>query len=116
MISTEDDLKISEEALKKTSSSEIEVAEQPIMQKPCYFTDPGVNVSIFNGYELLTNFSEPFVHDTILTARCLDIGRFQLIGPKEFVCQNGQWSNDQMPVCDGLSQEYNYDREYLFII
>ena len=94
------------------SGEESKVVKQLSSQSSCSLADPGMNVSVFDGSELIKNFSMKFPHDTILRIRCVDIGRFQLIGPREIICQNGQWSSDQAPVCEGLSQEYDFDRKF----
>lgn len=49
-------------------------------------------------------------HGESLSIRCSHIGRFQLLGPRVRLCQNGLWTRAD-PVCLGLSQEHQYSRK-----
>lgn len=46
----------------------------------------------------------------VINFRCSDIGKYQLSGPTAVSCVNGKW-NDSLPLCDGLSQQYDYALE-----
>jgi hypothetical protein len=43
--------------------------------------------------------------------RCIDIGKFAMIGSSRRKCTNGEWDG-QRPVCFGLNQENDYARKY----
>ncbi|XP_027195567.2 sushi, von Willebrand factor type A, EGF and pentraxin domain-containing protein 1-like isoform X1 [Dermatophagoides pteronyssinus] len=64
------------------------------------------NIRMYNGEQIISNGTF-FAHGTIIKISCSDIGRYQLIGPKERFCHNGIWSRSD-PYCAGLSQEYDY--------
>ena len=89
--------------------------------RPCLFTLKDSNVWLFNGsseaQNQITNWSLPFPHDSFLLIRCKDIGKYQLSGPKEQLCRNGKWSNEEEePTCTALNEEYGYDGNFNSVI
>lgn len=64
------------------------------------------NVLMYQDNELIAN-GTLILHGTAINISCSDIGRFQLIGPKQRNCHNGILSGS-IPYCAGLSQEFNY--------
>lgn len=87
--------------------------------KSCLFRSNDPNVWIFDSsnQKQIANWSQPLPHDTMIYIRCRDIGKYRLTGPKESVCRNGRWTNDDVePKCDALNQDFDYDRKHLMII
>lgn len=64
------------------------------------------NVLMYQNNELIAN-GTLISHGTTINISCADIGRFQLIGPKQRNCQNGILSGF-IAHCAGLSQEFDY--------
>ncbi|KAI2803698.1 hypothetical protein BLOT_007833 [Blomia tropicalis] len=82
--------------------------------KSCLFRSNDPNVWIFDSsnQKQIANWSQPLPHDTMIYIRCRDIGKYRLTGPKESVCRNGRWTNDDVePKCDALNQDFDYDPE-----
>ncbi|RWS31978.1 Sushi: von Willebrand factor type A: EGF and pentraxin domain-containing protein 1-like protein [Leptotrombidium deliense] len=69
----------------------------------------GENVLAFYGDDSLEDYRE-FPPSTVLIFRCVDIGKFSLVGSTRRKCSLGDWDGVR-PACFGLSQEHDYALE-----
>lgn len=84
---------------------------EELVNRSCPFKNVEPNVLAFLGDRLVEG-EELFPPKTQLVFRCLDIGKFSIIGSRRRKCQYGRWTGVQ-PACFGLNQENDYAREYL---
>ena len=71
----------------------------------------GENVLAFYGDQLMDDYEE-YQPGIELTFRCVDIGKYAMIGSQTRKCSYGDWDGVR-PSCYGLSQEHDYAREYI---
>ncbi|XP_065203954.1 sushi, von Willebrand factor type A, EGF and pentraxin domain-containing protein 1-like, partial [Planococcus citri] len=71
-------------------------------------TEP--NVATFLDDERIVESVTEFPAGTVLTFRCVDIGKYAMEGSNKRQCSNGEWDGEK-PVCFGLNQENAYALE-----
>ncbi|XP_031335519.1 sushi, von Willebrand factor type A, EGF and pentraxin domain-containing protein 1-like isoform X3 [Photinus pyralis] len=76
----------------------------------CLFRNHEANVDFFYNDKKIEEQIAEFADDTVLVSRCVDIGKFAMIGTNIQKCLNGKWDNPQ-PSCFGLNQEFDYSME-----
>ncbi|XP_050510786.1 complement factor H isoform X3 [Diabrotica virgifera virgifera] len=76
----------------------------------CIFRNQEPNViSFFNDQQIREEVVE-FPAGAILISRCVDIGKFAMIGPNKRRCMGGEWDGVK-PACFGLNQANDYSME-----
>lgn len=79
-----------------------------LINSSCMYKRTDTNVVTFLGEQQeITSEQIEFPFGTVLTARCVDIGKFQMKGARRRKCISGQWLG-LSPKCDGLSQHHDY--------
>lgn len=81
--------------------------------KSCFYKNSNENVLVFYEDQLINDekIEKEFFSGTELTFRCVDIGKFNLIGSIKRKCINGEWDGED-PICYGLSQQHDYARQF----
>ncbi|XP_014258644.1 CUB and sushi domain-containing protein 3 isoform X2 [Cimex lectularius] len=82
-------------------------ASAPRDNTTCLFTNSEPHVSTFYLDQLLTEDTVEFPSGAELQFRCVDIGKFAMIGSNRRRCNNGQWDGVR-PACFGLNQQNDY--------
>ncbi|XP_017775518.1 PREDICTED: CUB and sushi domain-containing protein 3 isoform X2 [Nicrophorus vespilloides] len=76
----------------------------------CLFRNQEPNViSFYNDQQIREDIVE-FPAGAVLVSRCVDIGKYSMIGPNTRRCMGGEWDG-QKPACFGLNQENDYSME-----
>ncbi|RWS13910.1 Sushi: von Willebrand factor type A: EGF and pentraxin domain-containing protein 1-like protein, partial [Dinothrombium tinctorium] len=91
---------------------EVDFSIEELANRTCYYspeTTKGHNVLAFFQDKLLEEYEE-FPPSTVLLFRCVDIGKYTLIGSTRRKCTLGDWDGVR-PTCYGLSQEHDYALE-----
>ncbi|KAL1115089.1 hypothetical protein AAG570_007120 [Ranatra chinensis] len=76
----------------------------------CVFRNSEMNVATFYMDQPVTEDIVEFPSGALLMFRCMDIGKYAMIGSNRRRCVNGEWEG-QRPVCFGLNQENDYALE-----
>ncbi|KAF5269827.1 hypothetical protein FQR65_LT05873 [Abscondita terminalis] len=76
----------------------------------CLFRSHEPNVVFFYNDKKIDEQIAEFADGSSLTSRCVDIGKFSMIGTNILKCVNGRWDNHQ-PSCYGLNQQFDYSME-----
>ncbi|XP_071532550.1 LOW QUALITY PROTEIN: sushi, von Willebrand factor type A, EGF and pentraxin domain-containing protein 1-like [Panulirus ornatus] len=90
-----------------TCSAEGADEEQNFGNKSCTWRKSEPNVVTFYDDKELTEEVMEFTPGAQLVSRCVDIGKFALIGDTQRRCIDGVWTGDK-PACVGLNQENDY--------
>ncbi|EDW76217.2 uncharacterized protein Dwil_GK14777, isoform C [Drosophila willistoni] len=76
----------------------------------CLFKNNEPNVvSFYNDLEIREDIVE-FPPGATIISRCVDIGKFSMIGSHERTCIHSEWTNIK-PMCSGLNQENDFAME-----
>ncbi|XP_017849130.1 uncharacterized protein LOC108604254 isoform X1 [Drosophila busckii] len=76
----------------------------------CLFRNNEANVvSFYNDLEIREDIVE-FPPGATIISRCVDIGKFSMMGSHERTCIHSEWTNTK-PICSGLNQENDYAME-----
>ncbi|KAL1513275.1 hypothetical protein ABEB36_002702 [Hypothenemus hampei] len=76
----------------------------------CIFRNQEPNViSFYNDQEIKEEVIE-FPAGALLVSRCIDIGKYAMVGPSRRRCMGGEWDGSK-PACFGLNQENDYSME-----
>lgn len=76
----------------------------------CTFRNQEPNVvSFYNDQQIREDIVE-FPPGAVLVSRCIDIGKYAMIGSNKRRCIGGEWDG-QKPSCFGLNQENDYAME-----
>ncbi|XP_021914139.1 sushi, von Willebrand factor type A, EGF and pentraxin domain-containing protein 1 isoform X2 [Zootermopsis nevadensis] len=73
----------------------------------CIFRNTEPNVVSFYNDQQITEEVVEFPPGSLLVSRCVDIGKYSMIGSNRRRCVGGEWDG-QKPVCFGLNQENDY--------
>ncbi|XP_057654247.1 sushi, von Willebrand factor type A, EGF and pentraxin domain-containing protein 1 isoform X8 [Diorhabda carinulata] len=85
-------------------------AQIPSNNSTCIFRNQEPNViSFFNDQQIREDVVE-FPAGAVLISRCIDIGKFAMIGPNKRRCMGGEWDGVK-PACFGLNQANDYSME-----
>ncbi|KAK7593077.1 hypothetical protein V9T40_007829 [Parthenolecanium corni] len=76
----------------------------------CVYRNTEPNVSTFHDDNLITDDVSEYESGTVLTFRCVDIGKYAMEGSNHRRCVNGEWDGEK-PSCFGLNQENAYALE-----
>ncbi|XP_063237081.1 sushi, von Willebrand factor type A, EGF and pentraxin domain-containing protein 1 isoform X2 [Bacillus rossius redtenbacheri] len=76
----------------------------------CLFRNSEPNVVSFYNDQQITEEVVEFPPGSTLVSRCVDIGKYAMIGSNRRRCVGGEWDG-QKPVCFGLNQENDYALE-----
>uniref|UniRef100_A0A336LXT8 CSON007528 protein n=1 Tax=Culicoides sonorensis TaxID=179676 RepID=A0A336LXT8_CULSO len=82
----------------------------PLINGSCIFrnNEPHI-ISFYNDLEIREEYVE-FPPDSIIITRCVDIGKYAMIGSSERKCIKSKWTGSK-PHCIGLNQENDYAME-----
>ncbi|XP_076260368.1 hig-anchoring scaffold protein isoform X2 [Rhynchophorus ferrugineus] len=76
----------------------------------CVFRNQEPNViSFYNDQQIKEDVIE-FPAGAVLVSRCIDIGKYAMVGPNRRRCMGGEWDGPK-PACFGLNQENDYSME-----
>nr|CAI5864061.1 unnamed protein product [Callosobruchus analis] len=76
----------------------------------CIFRNQELNViSFYNDQQIREDVVE-FPAGAVITSRCVDIGKYSMVGPNKRRCMGGDWDGIK-PACEGLNQENDYSME-----
>ncbi|OXA56007.1 sushi, von Willebrand factor type A, EGF and pentraxin domain-containing protein 1 isoform X2 [Folsomia candida] len=73
----------------------------------CHYKRTDKHVVTFYDDQMIIDDNKEYPHGTIVTSRCVDIGKFRLEGAVRRKCLSGQWMGIT-PRCEGLSQYQDY--------
>ncbi|CAH1127522.1 unnamed protein product [Ceutorhynchus assimilis] len=91
-------------------ADELMAAQMIISNSTCVFRNQEPNViSFYNDQEIKEDVIE-FPAGALLVSRCMDIGKYAMVGPKTRRCMGGEWDGPK-PACFGLNQENDYSME-----
>ncbi|XP_049824701.1 sushi, von Willebrand factor type A, EGF and pentraxin domain-containing protein 1 isoform X2 [Aethina tumida] len=86
------------------------LGSQNINNNTCIFRNQEPNViSFYNDQQIREEVVE-FPAGAVLISRCVDIGKYAMIGPNKRKCLGGEWDGTK-PACFGLNQENDYSME-----
>ncbi|KAJ8923976.1 hypothetical protein NQ315_006752 [Exocentrus adspersus] len=86
------------------------MASQTVNNSSCTFRNQEPNViSFYNDQQIREDVVE-FPPGTVLISRCVDIGKYAMIGPNKRRCIGGEWDGPK-PACFGLNQANDYSME-----
>ncbi|CAG9821323.1 unnamed protein product [Phaedon cochleariae] len=86
------------------------MASQVMNNSTCIFRNQEPNViSFYNDQQIREDVVE-FPAGAVLVSRCVDIGKFAMIGPNQRRCMGGDWDGLK-PTCFGLNQANDYSME-----
>ncbi|XP_068084486.1 sushi, von Willebrand factor type A, EGF and pentraxin domain-containing protein 1 [Anabrus simplex] len=73
----------------------------------CVFRNTEPNLVSFYNDQQITEEVVEFPPNSVVVSRCVDIGKYAMIGSSRRRCVGGEWDG-QKPVCFGLNQENDY--------
>ncbi|XP_066142350.1 sushi, von Willebrand factor type A, EGF and pentraxin domain-containing protein 1 [Euwallacea fornicatus] len=89
---------------------ELMASQNVASNSTCVFRNQEPNViSFYNDQEIKEDVIE-FPAGAVLESRCVDIGKYAMVGPKKRRCMGGGWDGPK-PSCFGLNQENDYSME-----
>lgn len=104
----DEEKEVPEEATTTKPEEDVNLEER--RNRSCIFLNDDPNVWAYLGDRKLVDEEEEFPPDTELVFRCIDIGKFNLIGSVRRRCEYGYWTGIKA-TCIGLSQEHDYARK-----
>nr|XP_045606863.1 sushi, von Willebrand factor type A, EGF and pentraxin domain-containing protein 1-like [Procambarus clarkii] len=79
----------------------------PVGNNSCTWRNTQANLVTFHGDQEVSGEVLEFPQDTELVSRCVDIGKYAMVGTAHRRCLNGYWST-AAPVCFALNREHDY--------
>ncbi|XP_030753340.1 uncharacterized protein LOC115880296 [Sitophilus oryzae] len=76
----------------------------------CVFRNQEPNVISFYNDQQIKEAVIEFPAGAVLVSRCIDIGKYAMVGPNRRRCMGGEWDGPK-PSCFGLNQENDYSME-----
>ncbi|XP_060533491.1 sushi, von Willebrand factor type A, EGF and pentraxin domain-containing protein 1 isoform X2 [Cylas formicarius] len=76
----------------------------------CVFRNQEPNVVSFYNDQKIKEEVVEFPAGAVLVSRCVDIGKYAMVGPNKRRCMGGDWDGPK-PACFGLNQENDYSME-----
>ncbi|XP_050294789.1 uncharacterized protein LOC126734965 isoform X2 [Anthonomus grandis grandis] len=91
-------------------AEDLMASQMIVNNSTCIFRNQEPNViSFYNDQQIKEDVVE-FPAGAILISRCMDIGKYAMVGPKKRRCMGGEWDGPK-PACFGLNQENDYSME-----